>query len=154
MLNLLEQIANQQQIKNITPIPTFSRGDQDSMEWINEFERCSEINGYTYGDMLNSVKGYLLNEARTWFDRIESNAATQFQSWQTAGNRNFRRAFLTQFRNPGKLLQWRMELNNKIQQLYETVHQYAQDIRRLIKRTETNNTMPESEKVFYFTKGL
>ena len=47
-----------------------------------------------------------------------------------------------------------MELNNKMQQPHETVHQYAQIIRKLIKKADATGNMPESEKVFHFTKGL
>ena len=96
-LNLLEQIANQQQIRNNVVLPTFSGGDQDPVEWLDELERCAEINGYRIADMVEVVKGYLLNEARDWYDQIESNNATRFQSWRNAANRNFRQAFLTRF---------------------------------------------------------
>jgi len=154
LLNLIERIANDQSKKNIMPLPTFSGGDQDPLEWLEEFERCAEINGYEVVDMLDIVRGYLLNESRSWFDQIDGHNTTRFQSWSNPGNRNFRQAFITRFRNPGKLLQWRMELNNRLQRPHETIHQYAQDIRKLIKKTGTNAAMPESEKVFHFTKGL
>ena len=103
---------------------------------------------------MENVKGYLRNEARTWLDIIDGNHATRFQSWDDGVNRNFVRAFLNKFRHPGRLLQWRMELNNKLQQPHETVHQYAQAIRKLIKKVDTEGRMPESEKVFHFSKGL
>lgn len=153
-LDLLEQIANQQQVRNNVLLPTFSGGDQDPVEWIDEFERCVEINGYRVADLIEVVKGYLLNEARDWYDQMEANNATRFQSWRNQGNRNFRQSFLTRFRNPGKLLQWRMELNNRLQLPHESAPQYAHAIRKLIKKVDIDAAMPESEKVFHFTKGL
>jgi hypothetical protein len=54
-LNLLERIANQQLVRNNVSLPTFAGGDQDPVEWIEELERCAEINGYQIGDMLHIV---------------------------------------------------------------------------------------------------
>jgi Retrotransposon gag protein/Zinc knuckle len=154
LLGYLNQLVQQQNIRYIEQLPVFSGGDQDPVEWLDEFNRCAEVNGYEIGDKLNIVRGYLKNEAQTWLDQIEGNHATRFQSWQQIGNRNFEQAFITRFRNPGRLLQWRMELNNKLQQPHETVHQYAQAIRKLIKKADTEGRMTESEKVFHFSKGL
>lgn len=154
LINLIQTIADRQLVQNITTLPTYGGGDQDPVEWIEEFERCGGINGYTWGDLLASVSGYLLNEARSWYAQIDGDPTTRFQSWQTPTNRNFKQSFLTRFRNPGKLLQWRMELNSRVQQPQETVQLYAQTIRKLIKRVETDVAMPESEKIFNFTKGL
>jgi Retrotransposon gag protein/Zinc knuckle len=154
LFNLLQQLADRQNIRNIETLPTFSGGDQDPVEWLEDFDRKAEVNGYSNADKINSVRGYLLNEARSWFDTLEANPGTTFQSWANQNNRDFSRAFLYRFRNPGRILQWRMELNNKLQQPHETVHQYAQNIRKLIKKADAEGVMPESEKVFHFTKGL
>jgi hypothetical protein len=85
---------------------------------------------------------------------MEGNNATNFQSWRNQANRNFRQAFLHRFRNPGKLMQWRMELNNRLQLPHESAPQYAQAIRKLIRKVDVGAAMPETEKVFHFTKGL
>src|SRR6185436_10814519 len=154
LFTYLNRIVNQQSLHNIVPLPIFAGGNQDPVEWLEEFNRCADINGYENVDRLNSVNGYLMNEVRTWFDVVDNDTATSFQSWKNVNNRNFTQAFLTRFRNPGKLLQWRMELNNKLQQPHETVHQYAQIIRKLIKKADATGNMPEFEKVFHFTKGL
>jgi hypothetical protein len=153
-LNLLQQIANQQSIRNDVPLPTFAGGDQDPLEWVDEFERCAEVNGHNHNSMLYHVRGYLLNEARIWFDEIHADATTRFNSWRNNTRRDFRCGFLNRFCNPGRLLQWRMELNNKLQLPHESVHQYAQSIRKLIKKVDTRANMLETEKVFHFTKGL
>ncbi|CAG8778331.1 15994_t:CDS:2, partial [Dentiscutata erythropus] len=113
LFNYLNRIVEQQNLRNIIPLPTFAGGNQDPVEWLEEFNRCADINRYENADKLNSVNGYLMNEARTWFDEVDSNVAISFQSWQN-----------------------RMELNNKLQQPHETVHQYAQTIRKLIKKAD------------------
>ena len=41
-----------------------------------------------------------------------------------------------------------------MQRSSETVEQYALDIKRLIKRIDFANNWGESDKVYYFTKGL
>jgi hypothetical protein len=154
LLGFVQQIANQQNIRNVVPIPTFSGGNQDPIEWIEEFERCTLINGYQINQLLDIVPGYLLNDVRDWFESIESRNATRFQSWATPTNRNFTNAFLMRYRNPGKILQWRMELQGRVQQPHETVQQYAQDIRKLLKRSDAEGVFSESERIFQFTKGL
>jgi hypothetical protein len=154
LLGFLQQLTERQNIRNIETLPVFSGGDQDPVEWLEDFDRKAEVNGYSNADKINAVRGYLTNEARAWFDTLESNNATTFQSWANQNNRDFSRAFLFRFRNPGKILQWRMELNNKLQQPHESVHQFAQGIRKLIKKADAEGVMPESEKVFHFTKGL
>jgi hypothetical protein len=88
-LNLLQQIANQQSIRNNVPLPTFAGGDQDPLEWFDEFERCAEVNGYNHTGMLYHVRGYLLNEARIWFDEIFADANTRFNSWKNDTRRDF-----------------------------------------------------------------
>ena len=47
-----------------------------------------------------------------------------------------------------------MELQGRVQQPHETVQQYAQDIRRLLKRSDAEGVFSESERIFQFTKGL
>src|SRR5688572_21675730 len=73
LFNYLNRIVDQQSLHNIVPLPMFSGGNQDPVEWLEEFNRCANINGYNNVDKLNSVSVYLLNEARTWFDEIEDN---------------------------------------------------------------------------------
>ena len=62
--------------------------------------------------------------------------------------------FLTQFRTQGKLLQWRTELQNRVQVIGETVDHYVQDIKRLIKRVDHQEHWSEQDKIYQFTKGL
>src|SRR3954447_17465405 len=42
----------------------------------------------------------------------------------------------------------------KVQKLGETVEQYSNDIKKLIKRIDGNNRWSEDEKVWQFLKGL
>src|SRR6185436_2551070 len=62
--------------------------------------------------------------------------------------------FLIQFRTQGKLLQWRTELQNRVQVVRETVDYYAQDIKRLIKRIDYQEHWSKQDRIYQFTKGL
>src|SRR6185295_762198 len=154
LLQLVQNIGERLAIQNNKPMPTFLGGMQDPMEWLEDFERYATINQYTNAYKLQVVGGYLLNEAQTWYQRIVNDGANNFQSWNTANNRNFKNMFLTQFRTQGKLLQWRTELQNRVQVVGETVDHYAQDIKRLIKRVDHQEHWNEQDKIYQFTKGL
>ena len=154
LLRLLTGISDRLTIRNSTPMPTFQGGIQDPIEWLEEYERCAQINRYTDEYKLQIVGGYLLNEAQTWYQGVIGNAAQNFQSWSTVNNRNFKNMFLTQYRTQGKLLQWRAELQNRMQVAGESVDHYAQEIKRLIKRVDHQGAWGEPEKIYQFTKGL
>src|SRR6185436_11108817 len=154
LLQLVQNIGDRLAIQHNHSMPTFTGGMQDPMEWLEEFERCAQINWYTDEYKLAVVGGYLLNEAQTWYQRIIGNAGETFQSWNTQNTRRFKNMFLTQFRTQGKLLQWRADLQNWLQTIGETVDHYAQDIKRLIKRVDHQENWSEQDKVYQFMKGL
>jgi hypothetical protein len=96
----------------------------------------------------------LLNEAHTWFQQTQSNAATAIQSWNNQANRNFVDAFQVKFCSQGRILQWRSELQNRMQGPGETVDHYAMAIKKLIRRVDPNDNWNPSDKIYQFTKGL
>ena len=105
IVQALQTLNERMEIRNTVPMPTFEGGNQDPVEWLEEFERKAQINGYTDVHKLNVVGGYLLNEARVWYEQHQNNTATIFQSWNNPVNRHFRTRFLKQFRNQGCIIQ-------------------------------------------------
>lgn len=154
LLWLVQNIGERLAFQNNKPMPTFMGGLQDPIEWLEEYERCAQINQYTDMQKLQVVGGYLLNEARTWYQQVLADHIRQFQSWSNQGNRNFKTMFLNEFRTEGKFLQWRTELQNRMQLLGETVDHYAIDIKKLIKRIDHREQWSEQDKVYQFMKGL
>jgi hypothetical protein len=149
----LQRIGDRMEIRNTTPMPKFHGGIQDPVEWFEEFERCAQINNYDNNYKLQTVQGYLLNEAQTWFTTFENNHG-QFQSWENQNRRPFVQNFMRQYRSPGRMLQWRTELNMKTQGPTETIDQYAQCIKKLIRRIDPANNWTENDRIYHFTKGL
>ena len=154
IVTALQTLNQRMEVRNTVPMPIFGGGNQDPVEWLEEFERHAQINAYSDEHKLRVVGGYLLNEARTWYQQQLLNYATNFQSWDNAANRRFTTAFLAQFRNQGRIIQWRSELKRRVQGLSEPIDKYALDIKRLIKRIDLENHWNESDKVYQFTKGL
>jgi hypothetical protein len=148
LVNAIQQMTANITIRNTVPMPPFSGGNQDPVEWLEEFDRCAQINGYTDAYKGQVIGGYLLNEAHTWFLRVQTNPATLFQSWNNPHNRNFVGGFLQQFRSQGRVLQWRFELQNRMQGPNETVDQYALAIKKLINRVDTGQNWSPSDKIY------
>ena|SRR5215213_8643185 len=80
LTNAIRQMSDNLNIRNTIPMPTFSGGQQDPVEWLEEFDRCAQINGYNDHYKGQVISGYLLNEAHTWFQQTQANAATTIQS--------------------------------------------------------------------------
>jgi Retrotransposon gag protein/Zinc knuckle len=154
IVNALQALNDRMEVRNTVPMPRFEGGNQDPIEWLEEYDRSAQINRYTDNYKLGVVGGYLLNEAQTWYHQHQTNAATTFQSWNTPNTRRFVTRFLRQFRNQGRIIQWRSELERRMQSLTETVDKYALDVKKLIKRIDIDNQWSEADKIYQFTKGL
>ena len=87
MVQALQQVSASLNVRHTATMPLFSGGNQDPVEWLEEFERCAMINGYDNAFKLRVVGGYLVDESRQWFQRIYANGATQFNSWENVARR-------------------------------------------------------------------
>jgi hypothetical protein len=155
ILNALQTISARLAIRNNVPMPIFVGGIQDPVQWFEEFEQVAQVNQYNAAYKLACIQGYLHNEAQTWFQGVLAlGGAGNFQSWDTAGGRNFKDMFLAQFRTAEKVLQWRFDLQSRMQGATESVDHYAQEIKWLIKRVDHANAWADQEKIYHFTKGL
>jgi hypothetical protein len=86
IVNALQTLNDRMEIRNTVPMPIFEGGNQDPVEWLEEFERKAQINGYTDDHKTRVVGGYLLNEARAWYEQHQANNGTTFQSWNNPMN--------------------------------------------------------------------
>ena len=150
---LIQGLQDAFRIRNDARMPSFFGGNQDPMEWLEEFNRSAKINQYTDEYKLQVVSGYLQGTAGQWFSEAQE-GQNPINHWNDRNQTSFETSFLATFRTTVLINQWRFELQMKVQKLGETVEQYANDIKKLIKRIDGNNRWTEDEKVWQFLKGL
>src|SRR5205823_11839458 len=61
---------------------------------------------------------------------------------------------MNQYRTQNRIIQWRHELEKRIQLPGETVEQYATNVKKLIKKIDVGNNWDDAQKTYSFTKGL
>ncbi|KAG9303758.1 hypothetical protein G9A89_018655 [Geosiphon pyriformis] len=132
---------------------------QDSIEWLDDFERAATANQYDNEYKFQIVGGYLQGSPATWFSQeTDANAQQRIIRWTPANvgeiNTSFTTRFENKFRTPILILKWRMELERRTQGSGEVVTKYAKAIRKLIKRVDTRRNWTEEQKIHSFTKGL
>jgi Retrotransposon gag protein/Zinc knuckle len=154
IVNALQTLNDRMEVRNTVPMPCFGGGNQDPVEWLEEYERNAQINRYSDPYKLGVVGGYLLNEAQTWYQQHQNDPTQTFQTWNVVNTRRFVTRFLAQFRDQGRIIQWRSELERRMQGLTESVDKYALDIKKLIKRIDVNGHWSQADKIYQFTKGL
>jgi len=150
---LMLELQSTLRIRNDARMPSFFGGNQDPMEWLEEFNRSARINQYTDEYKLQVVSGYLQDTAGQWFNEKQE-GQNPINHWNNRDQPSFETSFLAIFRTTALINQWRFELQMKVQKLGETVEQYSNDIKKLIKRIDGNNRWSEDEKVWQFLKGL
>ncbi|KAG9289396.1 hypothetical protein G9A89_007957 [Geosiphon pyriformis] len=116
--------------RNNTPLLLFRDDTQDSIEWLDNFEKAATANQYD-----NKYK---------------------FQIIANAGedNTSFTTQFEMKFRTPILISKWCMELERKIQGLGKAITEYAKAIRKLIKQVDFEKNWTEEQKIHSFTKRL
>lgn len=150
---LMQGLQDAFRIRNDARMPTFCGGNRDPIEWLEEFNRSARINQYTSEYKLQVVGGYLQGAVGQWFNETQE-GRNPITHWNDRNRASFESAFLATFKTTALINQWRFELQAKMQKLNETVEQYANDVKRLIKRIDGENRWGEDEKVWYFLKGL
>ena len=68
---LIQGLQNAFRIRNDARMPAFFGGNQDPMEWLEEFNRSARINQYTDEYKLQVVSGYLQGTAGQWFNEAQ-----------------------------------------------------------------------------------
>jgi hypothetical protein len=151
----LQQNQGRQPERNNLPLPTFSgNGTDDPVTWFEEFDRCADANNMQSARKVTAVPAYLKGIAGHWYERERTADAAWPVTWRDNNNNSFKTRFMTQFRTNAQLIAWRQQLAIRIQGPSETVVQYADDIKTLLKKIDSTNAYPDDYKVREFTKGL
>ena len=150
---LIKGLQDAFRIRNDAKMPSFGGGNRDPMEWLEEFNRSARINQYTSEYKLQVVAGYLQGAAGLWFSETQE-GQNPITHWSDRNRVSFEASFLATFKTTALINQWRFELSMKIQKVNETVEQYANDVKKLIRRIDGENRWSEDEKVWQFLKGL
>ncbi|KAG9287806.1 hypothetical protein G9A89_017401 [Geosiphon pyriformis] len=159
ILAVLQGIQTALGRRNNTPLLLF-RGDvQDSIKWLDDFERAATANQYNKKYKFQIIGGYLQGSSATWFSQeTDANAQNRIIRWTpiNAGEENtsFTTQFEAKFRTPILISKWHMELERKTQGLGEVVTEYAKTIRKLIKCVDFGRNWTKEQKIHSFTKEL
>ena len=68
---LIKGLQDAFRIRNNTKMPSFSGGNRDPMEWLEEFNRSARINQYSSEYKLQVVGGYLQGAVGQWFSETQ-----------------------------------------------------------------------------------
>ena len=151
MANALIALTAQLVRNHSVPLPTFAgKSQEDPIQWFNEYNRISTANGYDDAYKLRMVGASFKDSAAVWYDGQQN-----IQNWAVDNDANaFKTRFMNQYRTQNKIIQWRQELEKRIQLPGESVEHYAQDVRGMIQKIAPGNEWTDEQKAYSFTKGL
>ncbi|KAG9288409.1 hypothetical protein G9A89_015615 [Geosiphon pyriformis] len=159
ILAILQGIQTALRRRNNTPLPLFRGIAQDSIEWLDNFERTATANQYDEEYKFQIIGGYLQGSSAIWFSqKTDVNAQHRIIKWIPTNaeeeNISFTTRFEAKFRTPILISKWRMELEKRTQSPGEVVTEYAKAIRKLIKRVNSGKNWTEEQNIHSFTKEL
>ncbi|CAB4405682.1 unnamed protein product [Rhizophagus irregularis] len=140
---------------NIAKIdPFYGKEDEDPIEWLAIFEKAAATNGWTTpARKLAIAASYLRGAASDWYDNTSATINNNWAIGQNTGN-NFTDLFTGYFANDTRKNKWYQELLTLRQGSNETVDDYAAKFQRLLKRVDTDNNIPATQKIRMFLFGL
>lgn len=119
-----------------------SRDVLDIVEWIQQYEECSEINGWDEPNMLKYIGVCLTGGAKLFHSQLPEDKRN---SWA-----NLKQSLLTQYTDNEMVSSLR--LKTCIQEIGESIRNYGERLTYNI--TRVNRNMEEKEKVSAFLLGL
>lgn len=123
------------------PVDFHGNTYEDADDWLEEFERVANVNGWNAGQKLGYVYFPLQDGARTWFtNRVWS-------SWD-----EFRRKFLDTFASTERREHAQRLLESRIQKPNESVAMFVEDMARLFHRADPD--MSEAKKISHLMRGV
>lgn len=139
---------------NITPgqvvfhqprTPSSFNGDvfEDAEDWLDQYERVAEFNGWDQGRKLRNVYFSLDHSANTWFENHER----EMTNWE-----EFRRKFLATYARNDRREKAEAALHCRIQRPNESVAMYYEDMSRLFRRADPS--MAEDKKLRHLMRGV
>ena len=94
---LIQGLQNAFRIRNDARMPSFFGGNQDPMEWLEEFNRSARINQYSSEYKLQVVSGYLQGAAGQWFSETQE-GQNPITHWNNRNQVSFESVFLVTFK--------------------------------------------------------
>lgn len=126
-----------------TPKSFYGEPYEDAEDWLDQFERVANFNGWNEQRKLHNVYFALEEPARTWFENHEA----KMSSWP-----EFRRELLATYVNIDRKERAEAALQARIQHPNESVAMYAEDMARLFRRADPS--MTDEKKVRHLMRGV
>lgn len=115
---------------------------EDVEDWLAQFERVADFNGWTDANKLKNVYFSLEDGARTWYENREP-----FSSWS-----DFCRHLRASYANADRCERAERAIQSRIQMPNESVMMYVEDMTRLFRRADPD--MAEDRKLRHLMRGV
>ena len=153
--NLTQQLQAQQPAPReltLVKVETFhGRDDEDPHEWVELFNQAATTNRWPDDRKVAIAAGYLRDAAHDWFVNDRAN----IQQWHIQNQQgNFDDRFIEHFSPETKQNQWYYELMTIRQTSEEKVDDYCRRFRKLLRKVNTRNLVPDALQVRMFLYGL
>ena len=117
------------------------------MEWLDQFEKAAAANRWTDPQRkLQLVKGFLREAAADWVTEATNADATNtiiYWNRDNAADTSFVPRFTKRFASETRQLKWYYELMSIRQTAEESVDAFAMRFRRLLRKVNTNELIPD-----------
>ncbi|XP_077547972.1 uncharacterized protein LOC144160606 [Haemaphysalis longicornis] len=126
-----------------TPKVFYGDSFEDGEDWLDQFERVANFNGWNEQHKLHNVYYALEESARTWFENHEATLTP----WN-----EFRRRFLATYACTDRREKAESALQARNQRPNESVTMYVEDMARLFRRADP--AMSEEKKLRHLMRGV
>ena len=131
--------------------PFYGEDDEDPHEWIELFNQAATANQWQDNRKVAIAAGLLRDAAHDWYVNDQPN----IQQWHVANQQgNFDERFIAHFSPETKQNQWYYELMTIRQTSEENVDEYSRRFRKLLRKVNTQNLVPDALQVRMFLYGL
>src|SRR5579871_1872554 len=152
---LTQQIQAQQpaprELSLIEVEPFYGKDNEDPHEWIELFNQAATVNRWQDNRKVAIAAGLLRDAAHDWYVNDQAN----IQQWHIANHQgNFDERFIAHFSPETKQNQWYYELMTIRQTSEENVDEYSRQFRKLLRKVNTQNLVPDALQVQMFLYRL
>src|SRR5581483_9747888 len=131
--------------------PFYGKDKEDPHEWIELFNQAATANQWQDNRKVAIAAGLLRDAAHDWYVNDQPN----IQQWHVANQQgNFDERFIAHFSPKTKQNQWYYELMTIRQTSEENVDEYSRRFRKLLRKVNTQNLVPDTLQVRMFLYGL
>jgi hypothetical protein len=139
----------------LVSFPEFRGGEQDPLQWLEDFENACAANRITERRMFEIVPLYLKGMATTWWREYKP----QIQRWKALNQdpddqRSFEVLFKKQFCTEHHVDRWLEQLGKRVQRPGETVDEYHTDLDALYRKADPDYEISGQQRKRQFIRGL